>query len=184
MEAVARRLRHGPNELPHTKPPRFGFRLLRQVKGLLVLRLAAAFALAEHVDACVIAAVLATDAFIGVLHEGRAERALETLSTLVRARIRVIRDGNESERVSLELVSGDVFLCAVGDAVTANARLVEAESLGVNESALTGESEPVAKLATPLPVDTQLPDRANSLHVGTRSSRPRASAASSAGSRG
>ena len=170
-EAAARRLRYGPNELPHTKPPGFGSRLLRQVKSPLVLLLAAAsalaFALGEHVDACVIVGVIAIDAFLGALHEGRAERALEALSRLARARVRVIRDGNESEIDSLELVPGDVFLCAAGDAITADARLVEAESLGVNESALTGESEPVAKLATPLPVDTQLPDRANSLHAGT-----------------
>ena len=170
-EVAERRRRLGPNELPRARPPGIASRLLRQLRSPLVLLLAAAsvlaFTLGERVDGCVIAAVIAIDAVLGALHEGRAERALEALSRLARARARVLRGGAEREIDSLDLVPGDVLLCAAGDAVTADARLVEAEALGANESALTGESEPVAKLVAPLPRETPLAERSNCLHAGT-----------------
>jgi Ca2+-transporting ATPase len=170
-DVVDRRRRFGPNELPRSRPLGLASRLLRQLRSPLVLLLAAAsalaFALGERVDGCVIAGVIAIDAVLGALHEGRAERALDALSRLARARARVVRAGVECEIDSLELVPGDVLLCAAGDAITADARLIEAESLGANESALTGESEPVAKLATSLPHEAPLQERANCLHAGT-----------------
>jgi Ca2+-transporting ATPase len=179
-EARARLQRHGPNVLPQATGPGWGARFLRQFRSPLVGLLAAAallaFALDQRIDAAVICGVILLDAVLGALHEGRAERAVAALAILSRAPTRVVRDGQEREVDSAELVPGDVILCSAGDAIAADARLLDAQRLGGDESALTGESAPVAKTLAALPESTDLGDRACMLHAGTQVTSGRARA--------
>ncbi|HXF71085.1 MAG TPA: cation-transporting P-type ATPase [Actinomycetota bacterium] len=149
-EARARLRRHGPNELP--PPPRVPWpirllRLLGEPMSVLLIAAAAvdAFGLREPVDASAILAIVALNAAIAFLQEGKAAEALEALRRMESPRARVLRDGVVREVPARELVPGDVVLLAAGDRVPADLRLVEATLLEVDESLLTGESLPVTK---------------------------------------
>ena len=167
-----RRARHGPNELAEQSPQSPFATFLRQFRSPLIYLLIAAallaFWLGERVDAAVIAVVLVFNAALGALHEGRAERAMTALRRLVRQRARVLRDATELEVDARELVPGDVVVLTEGDAITADARVIEAASLAVSESTLTGESTPVFKAHAACPPDTPLSDRTSMLHAGTQ----------------
>lgn len=179
-EARARLLQHGPNVLPQATGPGWVARFLRQFRSPLVGLLGAAallaLALDQRVDAAVICGVILLDALLGAVHEGRAERAVAALARLTRAPSRVVREGRELEVASAELVPGDVILCAAGDAIAADARILDAQRLGVDESALTGESAPVAKSVAALAQATVLAERACMLHAGTQITSGRARA--------
>jgi magnesium-transporting ATPase (P-type) len=171
---------HGPNALP--EPPRqAGWRLLlRQFKSPLIYILFVAAVLAaglgHHGDAAVILAVVVVNALVGALQEGRAERSMAALRRLAALHVRVLRDGQEQWLEARELVPGDLLLLAAGDAIGADARLVDANQLQVAEAALTGESVPVAKAARALPEATALADRHDMVFSGTFATAGRARA--------
>ena len=118
-------------------------------------------------DAAVIAAVVTINAVIGAFQEGRAERSLAALRSLAVAEARVVRDGGAQVIAARELVPGDVLVVAAGDAIGADARLVDASALQVSEAALTGESVPVDKDVAAVPAEATVADRASMLHAGT-----------------
>ena len=171
-EAASRLLRHGPNVLPEKARAPFVLVLLRQLRNALVYLLVAAAALAlvlgHRTDALVIVAIIALNALLGAVQEGRAERALEALRRLSASHARVVRDGNEQLVLARDLVVGDVLVLAAGDAIAADARLVEAASLQVAAAALTGESLPTSKETPAQAVDTPLADRRNMVYAGTQ----------------
>ena len=194
--AVAQRTaEHGPNALP--EPPRRSVFLvfLRQFKSPLIYILFVAAALAAGMghwgDAAVILAVVLVNALIGAYQEGRAERSMAALRRLSALQVRVLRDGREQAIAARELVPGDILLLAAGDAVGADARLIEEARLQVAEAALTGESVPVSKDVRPCPKRPAWPtaatwcSRAPTSPPGARapSSRPRARTPRSAASR-
>jgi P-type Ca2+ transporter type 2C len=172
-ESVERRLReHGPNELVEpvrAEPLRM---LLRQFADFMILVLIAAAIVAaligETVDALAIVAIVVLNAIIGFAQQWRAERALRALRQLAAPSARVMRGGVVVDIPARELVPGDVVLLEAGQAVPADVRLIEAVRLQAQESALTGESEPVGKSAEPL-ADPALGigDRRNSVFKGT-----------------
>ena len=82
------------------------------------------------------------NAVVGLRQEGKAESAMNALKAMVTATARVRRDGSEAEIPQEEVVVGDVVLLAAGDDVSADGRIIEASSLQIDESALTGESVP------------------------------------------
>ena len=183
---LRRRAMHGENALP--KPPPRGWQLLlRQFRSQLVYLLLVAallaLALGEHGDAAVIVAVVLVNAAVGSVQERRAERSMAALRRLSVQRVRVLRDGVEQELAARELVPGDLLLLAAGDAVPADARVLDAASLQVAEAALTGESLPVEKGSAALPLDTPLADRQSMLYAGTHvtSGRARALVTATAG---
>ena len=172
--------RHGPNALPEP-PPRSRWRTFaRQFKSPLIyiLFVAAvlAVALGHRGDALVILAVVLVNALIGSFQEGRAERSMAALRRLAGLRVRVLREGAEQSVEARELVPGDTVLLAAGDAVAADARLVEESQLQVAEAALTGESVPVAKAVTAVPEATSLADRHCMVYSGTHVAAGRARA--------
>jgi magnesium-transporting ATPase (P-type) len=142
-EEALRRLREaGPNALAET-PPRSPWALiLRQFASPLIYLLfgaaALALALGEVKDAVVIVVVVSLNAAIGAIQESRAERSLAALRRLAATRTRVLRDGVELDIDAREVVPGDVALLAAGDAVPADARVLDAASLQIAEAALTG----------------------------------------------
>ena len=102
------------------------------------------------VDALVIALIVVLNAVLGYSQEAKAESAVAALARMTAVTSAVVRDGQELRVPSAELVRGDVLVLAEGDAVGADARLLEAAALRVQEASLTGESEAVLKDAATL----------------------------------
>jgi len=167
-----RQQRLGTNALPEAPPRPLWRTLLRQLRSPLVaiLGLAAllALALGHHADALVIVAVVAINSLLGAFQEGRAERSMAALRRLAALQVRVLRGRSEQLIAAHELVPGDLLLLATGDAVAADARLIEAAQLQSAEAALTGESVPVTKNAATLPEACALADRHNMVYAGTQ----------------
>lgn len=163
--------RFGPNELPPVAGTNPLVRLLHQLNSPLVIILLAAGAisllLGEPVDAAVIFGVVVLNTVIGYVQEARAEAALDALRSMVRTEATVVRAGRPNRIPSTELVPGDVVLVEAGDKVPADLRLVRHTELRTDESALTGESDPVAKDEDVLPAATPVADRHNMLYSGT-----------------
>jgi len=171
-EARSRLAEFGPNELREVKGVSWWRILLSQFVNILIVILLIATAislvLGEMVDALVILAIVFVSAIIGFSEEYRGEKALEALKRLAAPKARVIRNGNDLEIPSRELVPGDLIVLRVGDRVPADARLVEAWNLQTNEAPLTGESTPVYKDAgTILRGETPVADRKNMVFSAT-----------------
>lgn len=171
-EAASRLERHGPNELPSTTGPGLISLLRRQLSSFLVLLLVGAasisFFLGEYVDAAVVLAIIILNAVLGISQEVRAEKAMEALRRLAAPTAKVIRGGEQYQIPASELVPGDLVIVETGDFVPADLRLVDSHNLKVDESALTGESVPVAKEAGAVfRPGAALGDRRNSAFSGT-----------------
>jgi Ca2+-transporting ATPase len=171
-EEAARRLgEHGPNTLPETEHRSLWRVLASQFASPLIYILfvaaAIAFAMGKRGDSIVILVVVIINAVIGAFQEGRAERSMEALRRLSSLKVRVLRGGREEIIEARDLVPGDVVLFAAGDAIGADARLLESAALETAEAALTGESLPVAKNPKPLAADTPLAERLNVVYSGT-----------------
>ena len=170
-EAEQRLRRFGPNVLPAGRPDGPLRRVLRQLSSPLVLILlvagGVAAALGEPVDAAVIAGVVLLNTAVGYAQETRAQSALEALRRMVRTDARTIRDGRARRLPSQDLVPGDLVLVEAGDRLPADLRVLRVNELRVDESALTGESQPVLKDVVALPVDCAVADRSNVLFAGT-----------------
>ncbi|WP_051378621.1 cation-translocating P-type ATPase [Derxia gummosa] len=169
-EAASRLASHGPN-VPTGRPGRpLWRRVLDQLVAPLVAVLIAAgvvtAALGEWVDAGVILGVVAINALVGLLQEGKAEAALAALARAMQAEATVLRDGARRRLDSAALVPGDIVLLAAGDKVPADLRLLHGKALRSAEAALTGESAPVGKHCDALAADTALADRRNMAYAG------------------
>lgn len=162
-EAAERLDRYGPNRLPEAEPDPAWLRLARHFNDVLIYVLLAAAVLkavlGEWVDMAVILAVAVINAVIGFVQEGRAQRALEGLRTMLSLTAHVRRDGRWSEVEADTLVPGDVVRLKSGDRVPADLRVVAATELRTEESGLTGESEPVNKQTEPVDEDAGIGDR-------------------------
>jgi Ca2+-transporting ATPase len=116
------------------------------------------------VDAAVILGVVLINAVVGFLQEAKAEQAIEALSRRLTTEATVVRAGERRRVASTELVPGDLLFLQAGDKVPADVRLLQVKDLQADESALTGESVPVVKVADVLPHDTVLADRKNMVY--------------------
>jgi Ca2+-transporting ATPase len=178
-EAAARLRRLGPNRLAE-RPPRGPWLVfLDQFKGLLILVLIAAAALAGAIgdikDAVVILAVVLINAVLGFYQEYRAERSLAALKKMLTPQAEVRRDANNRMLPAMELIPGDVVLLDPGDRVPADGRVIGAHRFEVDEASLTGESHPVGKRTQALAAqDIPLAERDNMLYMNTTVTRGRA----------
>ena len=171
-EAAARLKRFGPNVLPHEAGPSSLALFAKQFEGLPVMMLvgsaAVSFATGGVADAVATLSVVALNGVLGYVTEGQAERRIHALTGQSEHPVRVLRDGAVLSLPSNRLVSGDVVLVSAGSLVPADARLLSVDGLMVDESALTGESMPVAKSDTDRLVrDTPIGDRSTMLYAGT-----------------
>ncbi len=172
-EEAARRLaRAGENALPERRRRRSPLTVfLDQFRSpliyLLLVAAAIAVGLGEHRDAAVILGVLLVNAAVGAFQEGRAQRSMEALRRLAGLRVRVRRGGAEEAIEARGLVPGDLLVLSAGDAVGADARILEASRLATLEAALTGESVPVPKQVAPVEAEVPLADRASLVYAGT-----------------
>jgi Ca2+-transporting ATPase len=148
-QAAARLARDGPNALATAPPPRMWSRVARQLADPLIVLLLAAAAvtvlLRDVPDTLVIVLVVAINTAIGVTQEVRADQAIQALTRMAAPRARVVRDGHDAVLPAAELVRGDLLVLGQGDVVCADATIVVAERLRLDESALTGESVPVSR---------------------------------------
>jgi magnesium-transporting ATPase (P-type) len=170
-EAARRLAEVGPNRLPAPVKDNAVVRFLRHFHDVLIYILLASAALkaflGEWVDVAVILGVAVINAVIGFVQEGRADRALEGIRSMLSVHAQV-RRGGEWTRVDAEdLVPGDVIRVGPGDRVPADARLLGAVSLRVEEAALTGESLPAEKQVAAVAADAGIGDRSSMLFSGS-----------------
>ena len=178
-EARRRLKRYGPNRIIKRKRPGFLSIFTGQFQDLMVLTLLGATvisaAMGEFIDSLVIACIVALNAILGAVQEYKAEEALELLENYAPPSAFVVRDGTEQEIDREEVVPGDLLVLTPGQRVAADARLVEATFLQVEEAVLTGEALPVTKDASLiLPYGTPLPERKNMVFAGTLITRGKA----------
>jgi Ca2+-transporting ATPase len=171
-EVEQRKVQFGFNELKKRKS-RSPFRMFLDQFGdfmILILIGSALIAgfLGEPEDAIAITAIVILNAILGFIQEYRAEKAMEALQSLTQTTAKVLRSGKSEIVSSRDLVPGDILAIEAGNLVPADARLISSSQLGVDESALTGESVPVQKNAHATPnKESVLGDRINMLYKGT-----------------
>ena len=177
-EAARRLAEQGRNELRGAPPQPTWRRLLAHFQDPLIYLLLAAIVIALAawflegragwpVDALVIAVVVLLNGALGFMQEAKARDAVAALARMTEATSAVLRDGQPLRVPSAELVRGDLLLLGEGDAVGADARLLDATVLRVQEASLTGESEAVLKDAATLRAAVPLSDRLNMVFKGT-----------------
>jgi Ca2+-transporting ATPase len=146
--------------------------LFQQFTDFMILILIAAAVVSGFIgdltDTIVILAIVLINAIVGVIQEWRAEKAMEALQSMAAGTARVTRGGQQLDVASEDLVPGDVVIVEAGNIVPADVRLMEAYTLKVDESALTGESVNVEKTTDGLaPGEYPLGDRVNMMYRGT-----------------
>lgn len=177
-QAAARLARDGRNVLTEPPKPSLVKRFFQQLADPMILVLLAAalisaitsaYAHESFADVIIILIVVIINAVLGVYQESKAEQAIAALKELSAAHSRVLRGGKLVTVPSEELVAGDVLVLEAGDAVPADARVLESASLRAEEAALTGESVPVTKSPDAFTAagDIGLGDRSNMLYLGS-----------------
>ncbi|MCF7820008.1 MAG: HAD-IC family P-type ATPase [Candidatus Pacebacteria bacterium] len=170
-EIKIRQQKYGFNKLEEEKPLGSLTIFFSQFKSPLIFILLIAgsisLALGEKVDAYVIFGAVFINTVIGFFQENKANKALSHLKKMVHHNALVIRDGHEKEVESSELVPGDIILLAPGSRIPADARIIEALDLRINEANLTGESVPASKNNKAVEVGVPLADRLNMAYAST-----------------
>ncbi|MBM2830789.1 MAG: family P-type ATPase, partial [Gammaproteobacteria bacterium] len=150
-EVQQRRVRYGPNVLEETQRRPVYHLFFEQFKDLLiiVLMVAAGFAyyLEDYHGGTILLVIILINASIGMYQEYKAERILELLKTLIKAKATVVREGKRKVVAERELVPGDIVFLEEGGAIPADIRLVETRHFSTNDFVLTGESLPQEKRA-------------------------------------
>ena len=180
QEAQKRLEKHGANKLREGRKVTVIERFLKELSDPMILILIAAAIVSgitavysgeSLADVVIILAVVIINAVLGVLQESKAEKAIAALQEIAAATSKVIRDGQLRIVKSENLVPGDIIVLEAGDAVPADARIIENASMKAEEAALTGESVPVNKTAEVLDAqgaaDVPLGDRKNMVYMGS-----------------
>ena len=143
--------KNGPNALPAEATVPGWRQFLAQYRSymqiILVAAAVASMLIGQIATGVVVLAITALNALGGMRQQGKAESAMNALQSMLKASARVRRDGAEVEIDGDQVVVGDVVLLAAGDQVCADGRIIEAASLQIDESGLTGESVPASKSA-------------------------------------
>jgi Ca2+-transporting ATPase len=179
-EARERLEQYGPNELQSQAAPPWWRRLLEQFHDTLVIILLVATLISFvewwlqnpretplPYEGIVILTIVILNALLGFVQESRAEQAVQALKNLAAPDSTVLRDGQRQRVPSRDLTPGDIVLVEMGDRAPADARVLEAANLKVDEAALTGESLPVTKRAERIDGQVGLGDRLNMIYAGT-----------------
>ena len=171
-EVNRRLVEFGHNSLAVKKGVNPVFLFLRQFKDFMVMVLMVATLisglLGEIADAVTILAIILLNAILGFIQEYRAERSMESLRSLTAPEATVLRNGIGVKIPASELVPGDIVMLETGDRIPADIRWIKTTNIRIEESALTGESQPVAKISEPM-IDQYISvaDRKNMSYMGT-----------------
>lgn len=165
-------IRHGINQITKNKKKTILQMILGQLKETMVLILLIALVisaiLGEYIDAVVILLVIMINTAIGVFQENKAERAIEALEKMATPKALVIRNGRHHEIAAEEVVCGDIVILENGRVVPCDLRLIKSINLQIDESALSGESEPSLKNADQVySTNTSLADRKNMAYMSS-----------------
>ena len=163
--------KYGLNELP-TKKKDSVFKLFisqfeNPIEIILVITVILSFIAGEKIDAIALIFIILVDVFLGTYEEWKARKDAESLSSMIKATSRVLREGREVVIPSSEVVPGDILVLESGTKISADARIIECHNFQVDESPLTGESTGVVKNIDVLPETTSLADRKNMVYAGT-----------------
>ncbi|GAA0859330.1 HAD-IC family P-type ATPase [Aliiglaciecola litoralis] len=162
---------YGKNSLPLAPARSAWKRFFSQFHNVLIYVLIGSGVLSillqHYVDSGVIFAVVLVNAIIGFIQEGKAENALRTIMSMTKSQCMVVRNGALESIDSSELVIGDVVMLQAGDRVPADIRLFFSKDFRCDESALTGEAQPVSKRITPIEGNVPLAERKNMAYMGT-----------------
>lgn len=172
-DEVGKRLeKYGYNELKEKEKEPLWVKIAKQLKDFLVIILIIASIVSglvgEVSDAIVIIAIVIVNAVLGVVQEGKAEKALDALKKMSAPNARVYRDGHIEIIQAKNLVPGDLVLIEAGDSIPADLRLFESANLKVEEASLTGESVPSDKDASKaFDSEVSIGDRVNMAYMST-----------------
>ncbi len=179
-EAASRLQKNGKNKLAEGKKTSLIVRFLKQLADPMTIILIVAAVISGILawvnkevptDVIIIMVVVVINAILGVVQESKAEKAIDALKEMTAATSKVIRDGKQITVKSEDLTVGDIIVLEAGDAVPADARIIESNSLKCEEAALTGESVPVDKHVAAVKAgengDVPLGDRSNMIYMGS-----------------
>lgn len=148
-EAMERKAKYGANRLKDQEQKSLAQMILEQLNDPLILILVVAMAISmmlrEFGDAIIIVTVVVLNATVGIIQEGKAGKAVEALKKISSPQAVVLREGGRIKIPAEDLVQGDIVLLEAGNMIPADLRLIESQGVCVEESTLTGESEPVEK---------------------------------------
>lgn len=172
QEAAKRKERYGANELKEADRPSALQIFIDQFKDLIVIILIIAAlisgATGDLESTIVIIAVLILNAILGTTQTLNAQKSVDSLKSLSVPKVKVIRDGQKQEIDSTDVTIGDLVVFEAGDMIVADARIVDASSLQVNESALTGESHAVDKTVDPIAGEVVIGDQTNMVFTSSQ----------------
>ena len=175
-QAKERLEKYGPNALQAGEKTTLLQKFINQFKDFMIIVLLAAAVISffahegapDPTDAIVILAVVILNAIVGVIQESKAEEAIEALQKMASPVATVLRDGEHLHVKGEEIVVGDIVILEAGDVVPADMRLLEVNTIKIEEAALTGESVPVEKdLIIPEGEDVGIGDRSNMAFAST-----------------
>ncbi|HEU0244734.1 MAG TPA: HAD-IC family P-type ATPase [Candidatus Limnocylindrales bacterium] len=175
-EVQARRATYGPNRFAEAAKEPTWQRFVRQYRDpmqivLLVAGIVSLFIPNQFATGIVLIALTLLNAFLGLNQEGKAEASVAALQKMMVVKAKARRDGTMVEVPMEELVPGDIVNIEAGDLVPADGRIIRAATLEIDESALTGESQPVPKTTDAVPADAALGDRIDMAFMNTQVTR-------------
>jgi P-type Ca2+ transporter type 2C len=175
-EVQARRATYGPNRFAEAAKEPTWRRFLRQYRDpmqivLLVAGIVSLFIPNQLATGVVLIILTLFNAFLGLSQEGKAEASVAALQKMMVVKAKARRDGTMVEVPMEELVPGDIVNIEAGDLVPADGRILRAATLEIDESALTGESQPVPKTTDAVAADAALGDRIDMAFMNTQVTR-------------
>ena len=173
LREVTKRInKYGYNELPTNKRRSileiFIGGLIDSIVLLLIVEVIASFLVGEYLDGFAIMFIVLVDLILGTIQEKKASNTAESLSNLIKEKVKVIRNGKESFIDATEVTLGDIVLFTSGDKVSADTRILSSHNFTIDESTLTGESLPVEKNSSVLKnKNISINEQTNMLFAGT-----------------
>ena len=159
-EVEKRKQIYGLNKLKEKKKENIVLRFIKQFNDFMIIILIIASIISaivsymqgenDYIDSIIIIAIVIINALMGLIQEEKAEKSIESLKKLTPKITKVIRDSKVTEVLAEELVPGDIIELSDGNYVPADCRIIEEFNLKIEESSLTGETEPVSKIKEPI----------------------------------
>lgn len=180
QEAEKRLEKYGLNEIKEEKKISLFQIFFNQFKSpliyILLFAIIITLAIGEYTDSVIISIIVVINAVLGFSQEYKAEKSIEALKKLTSLKATVVRDGTEKRILAKDLVPGDIIRLEEGEKIPADARLIEVISLETHESALTGESTPIAKEINAIKEKKPIAEQSNMIFSGTVITRGRGKA--------